>query len=119
MKEADDWNMSKEQLVFPNFQPRKCLYTTAREVVENALDSAKSISELLVVEITIEEIGRSKFNSMIGLTDHERRDGVLYDDFETTKAREHNGRGMPHDDIMNMFGRAELVAGGFMEVVVW
>ncbi|KAH0676358.1 hypothetical protein KY285_024159 [Solanum tuberosum] len=81
MKEADDWNMLKEQL-------GKCLYTNVREVVENALDSAKSISELLVVEITIEEIGRSKFNSMIGLADHERRDGALYDDFETTKARE-------------------------------
>ncbi|KAM3324130.1 DNA topoisomerase 6 subunit B isoform X1 [Capsicum chacoense] len=130
--------------------PGKCLYTTVRELVENALDSAESISNLPVVEITIEEIGRSKFNSMIGLSDHERRDEALYDDFETTKAREKrlakearvleiqaknaalgkkvkdpaatkaakgreaayyrvtckdNGRGMPHDDIPNMFGR--------------
>ncbi|XP_049376390.1 DNA topoisomerase 6 subunit B isoform X1 [Solanum stenotomum] len=130
--------------------PGKCLYTTVRELVENALDSAESISELPVVEITIEEIGRSKFNSMIGLADHERRDEALYDDFETAKAREKrlakearvleiqaknaalgkkvkdptatkaakgreasyyrvtckdNGRGMPHDDIPNMFGR--------------
>lgn len=130
--------------------PGKCLYTTVRELVENALDSAESISELPIVEITIEEIGRSKFNSMIGLADHERRDEALYDDFETAKAREKrlakearvleiqaknaalgkkvkdpaatkaakgreasyyrvtckdNGRGMPHDDIPNMFGR--------------
>ncbi|XP_016556219.2 DNA topoisomerase 6 subunit B isoform X2 [Capsicum annuum] len=130
--------------------PGKCLYTTVRELVENALDSAESISNLPVVEITIEEIGRSKFNSMIGLSDHERRDEALYDDFETAKAREKrlakearvleiqaknaalgkkvkdpaatkaakgreaayyrvtckdNGRGMPHDDIPNMFGR--------------
>ncbi|KAJ8574062.1 hypothetical protein K7X08_010573 [Anisodus acutangulus] len=130
--------------------PGKCLYTTVRELVENALDSSESISELPVVEITIEEIGRSKFNSMIGLADHERRDEALYDDFETAKAREKrlakearvleiqaknaalgkkvkdfaatkaakgreasyyrvtckdNGRGMPHDDIPNMFGR--------------
>lgn len=35
-----------------------------------------------------EEIGRSKFNSMIGLADHERVDEELYDDFETAKARE-------------------------------
>lgn len=35
-----------------------------------------------------EEIGRSKFNSMIGLADHERVDEALYDDFETAKARE-------------------------------
>ncbi|KAL6505332.1 DNA topoisomerase 6 subunit B [Orobanche gracilis] len=126
--------------------PGKCLYTTVRELVENALDSAESISELPIIEITIEEIGKSKFNSMIGLADHEE----LYDDFETAKARERrlakeallqetqakhaalgkkfkaqtalkavksreasfyrvtckdNGRGMPHDDIPNMFGR--------------
>lgn len=35
-----------------------------------------------------EEIGRSKFNSMIGLTDQDRVDEELYDDFETAKARE-------------------------------
>ncbi|KAK4482400.1 hypothetical protein RD792_009555 [Penstemon davidsonii] len=97
-----------------------------------------------------EEIGRSKYNSMIGLGEHERVDAALYDDFETDKAREKrlaketrlqeiqvknaslgkkgktamaaktmksreasyyrvtckdNGRGMPHDDIPNMFGR--------------
>ncbi|XP_057539077.1 DNA topoisomerase 6 subunit B [Amaranthus tricolor] len=130
--------------------PGKCLYTTVRELVENALDSSESISELPVVEITIEEIGRSKFNSMIGLVDRERVDEELYDDYETEKAREKrlakeareqemlaksvalgkkvkesaakvgkgrgeatffrvickdNGKGMPHDDIPNMFGR--------------
>ncbi|KAK3015480.1 hypothetical protein RJ639_005785 [Escallonia herrerae] len=131
--------------------PGKSLYTTVRELVENALDSAESISELPVVEITIEEIGKSKFNSMIGLIDRERIDEALYDDFETAKAREKrlakearvqeiqaknaalgkkvkeqvaikaikgrgeasfyrvtckdNGKGMPHDDIPNMFGR--------------
>ncbi|GAB4856080.1 DNA topoisomerase 6 subunit B [Ancistrocladus abbreviatus] len=131
--------------------PGKCLYTTVRELVENSLDSAESISELPIVEITIEEIGKSKFNSMIGLVDRERVDEELYDDYETAKAREKrlakeardqeiqaknaalgkkvkessaakairgrgeasfyrvickdNGRGMPHDDIPNMFGR--------------
>ncbi|OWM73475.1 hypothetical protein CDL15_Pgr026574 [Punica granatum] len=131
--------------------PGKCLYTTVRELVENALDSAESISELPVVEITIEEIERSEFNSMIGLVDRERVDEALYDDYESAKAREKrlakearnqeiqaknallgkktkeptpvkgikgrgeasfyrvtckdNGKGMPHDDIPNMFGR--------------
>ncbi|GAV69075.1 HATPase_c domain-containing protein/Topo-VIb_trans domain-containing protein, partial [Cephalotus follicularis] len=131
--------------------PGKSLYTTVRELVENALDSAESISELPVVEVTIEEIGKSKFNAMIGLVDCERVDAELYDDFETAKARERrlakeahvqeiqaknatlgkkvkesapqkgmkgrgeasfyrvtckdNGRGMPHDDIPDMFGR--------------
>ncbi|KAI3520447.1 hypothetical protein L1887_09877 [Cichorium endivia] len=131
--------------------PGKSLYTTVRELVENALDSAESIAELPLVEVTIEEINRSKFNSMIGLIDRERIDEALYGDFETVKAREKrlakearfqeiqaknsalgkkvkeptagkamkgrgeasfyrvtckdNGRGMPHDDIPNMFGR--------------
>lgn len=131
--------------------PGKSLYTTVRELVENALDSAESISELPDIEITIEEICKSKFNTMIGLVDRERVDEALYDDFETAKAREKrlakeardqeiqaknttlgkklketpaskavkgrgdasffrvtckdNGRGMPHDDIPNMFGR--------------
>lgn len=131
--------------------PGKSLYTTVRELVENSLDSAESISELPVVEITIEEILKTKFNSMIGLVDRERVDEELYDDYETAKAREKrlvkearaqeilaknaslgkkgrepavskgmkgrgeasfyrvtckdNGRGMPHDDIPNMFGR--------------
>ncbi|XP_054812102.1 DNA topoisomerase 6 subunit B isoform X1 [Prosopis cineraria] len=131
--------------------PGKCLYTTVRELVENSLDSAESISELPVVEIIIEEIGKSKFNSLIGLVDRERIDAELYDDYETDKAREKrlakearaqeiqtknaalrkkvkepvaskgikgrgeasfyrvtckdNGKGMPHDDIPNMFGR--------------
>ncbi|KAL5201859.1 hypothetical protein ABZP36_036213 [Zizania latifolia] len=68
--------------------PGKSLYTTMRELVENALDSAESISELPDIEITIEEITKNKFNTMIGLVDRERVDEELYDDFESTKARE-------------------------------
>ncbi|KAF5748777.1 DNA topoisomerase 6 subunit B isoform X1 [Tripterygium wilfordii] len=131
--------------------PGKSLYTTVRELVENSLDSAESMSELPVVEIIIEDIRKSKFNSMIGLVDRERVDEELYDDYESSKAREKrlakearaqeiqakhialgkkvkdlptsksmkgrgeasfyrvickdNGKGMPHDDIPNMFGR--------------
>ncbi|GFZ12989.1 topoisomerase 6 subunit B [Actinidia rufa] len=141
--------------------PGKSLYTTVRELVENALDSTESISELPVLEITIEEIGKSKFNSMIGLIDRERVDEALYDDFETAKAREKrlakearnqeiqaknaalgkkakepaapkamrgrgetsfyrvtckdNGRGMPHDDIPNMFGRGTFLTFTYMK----
>ncbi|KAJ6821162.1 DNA topoisomerase 6 subunit B [Iris pallida] len=131
--------------------PGKSLYTTVRELVENSLDSAESISNLPAIEMTIEEISKSKFNTMIGLIDRERVDEELYDDFESAKAREKrlakearaqeiqaknaslgkksketasvkgvkgrgetsffrvtckdNGRGMPYDDIPNMFGR--------------
>lgn len=41
-----------------------------------------------VLIVSSEEIGRSKYNSMIGLAHHERVDEALYDDFETAKARE-------------------------------
>ena len=106
-------------IVLIYFQPGKSLYTTVRELVENALDSSESISELPEVEVTMyvvfpsfthlsgyvksisfflsltvlfsfesEEIGKSKFNSMIGLIDRERVDTKLYDDYETDKARE-------------------------------
>uniref|UniRef100_A0A0D3H4K2 DNA topoisomerase 6 subunit B n=1 Tax=Oryza barthii TaxID=65489 RepID=A0A0D3H4K2_9ORYZ len=68
--------------------PGKSLYTTMRELVENALDSAESISELPDIEIIIEEITKSKFNTMIGLVDRARIDEELYDDFESAKARE-------------------------------
>ncbi|KAF3325917.1 DNA topoisomerase 6 subunit B [Carex littledalei] len=131
--------------------PGKSLYTTVREFVENSLDSAESISEAPSIEITIEEINKSKFNTLIGLVDRERVDQALYDGFESNKAREKrlakeakiqesqaknlalgkkvkesvtgnktksrgetayfkvtckdNGKGMPHDDIPNMFGR--------------
>ena len=34
-------------------KPGKCLYTTIRELVENALDSAESIGMLPLIEITV------------------------------------------------------------------
>ncbi|KAG6509177.1 hypothetical protein ZIOFF_034568 [Zingiber officinale] len=68
--------------------PGKSLYTTVRELVENALDSAESISQLPDIELVIEEITKSKFNTMIGLVNRERVDEELYDDFESAKARE-------------------------------
>ncbi|KAM0009757.1 putative DNA topoisomerase (ATP-hydrolyzing) [Helianthus debilis subsp. tardiflorus] len=133
-----DFGLDVDALRDVSKAPGKSLYTTVRELVENALDSAESIAELPLVEVTIEEINKSKFSSMIGLIDRERIDEALYGDFETDKAREaknaalgkkvkeptsakavkgrgeasfyrvtckDNGRGMPHDDIPNMFGR--------------
>ncbi|MCO5583878.1 hypothetical protein L7F22_037793 [Adiantum nelumboides] len=83
---AEFFSENKNIAGFDN--PGKSLYTTVRELVENALDSAESISELPVVEVTIEEISRLKFNNLIGLIDRERIDAELYDDYETEKARE-------------------------------
>lgn len=42
----------------------------------------------ICIDYHSEEIGRNKFNSMIGLANHERVDEELYDDFESAKARE-------------------------------
>nr|ADE75679.1 unknown [Picea sitchensis] len=68
--------------------PGKSLYTTVRELAENALDSTESVAELPAIEVTIEEISKSTFNTMIGLIDRERVDAALYGDFESGKARE-------------------------------
>eukprot|EP00879_Flechtneria_rotunda_P026072 GHRR01027752.1.p1 GENE.GHRR01027752.1~~GHRR01027752.1.p1 ORF type:complete len:169 (+),score=73.57 GHRR01027752.1:238-744(+) len=67
--------------------PGKCLYTTIRELVENALDSAESISTLPLVEITIEEISKAHLNQLRGLDNHERVDEELYNDFENEDAK--------------------------------
>ncbi|KAG6509183.1 hypothetical protein ZIOFF_034574 [Zingiber officinale] len=63
--------------------PGKSLYTTIRELVENALDSAEAISQLPDIELVIVHM----FIVVVSF--------VLQD----------NGRGMPHDEIPNMFGR--------------
>eukprot|EP00877_Chromochloris_zofingiensis_P003200 jgi/Chrzof1/12881/Cz07g10220.t1 len=67
--------------------PGKCLYTTIRELVENALDSSESIGELPFVEITIEEISKKRLNHIRGLEHHDRIDEALYHDFESEDAR--------------------------------
>lgn len=38
--------------------------------------------------LSSEEIGKSKFNTMIGLVDRQRVDEELYEDYETAKHRE-------------------------------
>lgn len=83
---AEFFSENKNIAGFDN--PGKSLYTTVRELVENALDSAESVAGLPEIEVTIEEISKSKFNTLIGLIDRERIDAELYDDFETAKARE-------------------------------
>ncbi|KAI3432870.1 hypothetical protein D9Q98_010453 [Chlorella vulgaris] len=63
--------------------PGKCLYTTIRELVENGLDAAESISQLPEIEITVTEISQQQLNRMRGVTNHDRIDEELYQDFET------------------------------------
>ncbi|PSC70486.1 DNA topoisomerase 6 subunit B isoform B [Micractinium conductrix] len=68
--------------------PGKCLYTTIRELVENALDAAESISTLPEIDITVEEISQSRLNRLRGVTNHDRIDEELYQDFETAGAKQ-------------------------------
>uniref|UniRef100_A0A7S3QTQ5 DNA topoisomerase 6 subunit B n=1 Tax=Dunaliella tertiolecta TaxID=3047 RepID=A0A7S3QTQ5_DUNTE len=63
--------------------PGKCLYTTVRELVENALDSSESVGVLPVIDITIEEVPRARLNEIRGLEHQERLDEQLYQDYET------------------------------------
>ncbi|KAF5829235.1 topoisomerase VI B subunit, transducer-domain-containing protein [Dunaliella salina] len=63
--------------------PGKCLYTTVRELVENALDSSESMGVLPVIDITIEEVPRTCLNEIRGLEHQERLDEQLYQDYET------------------------------------
>ncbi|GLI61276.1 hypothetical protein VaNZ11_003597, partial [Volvox africanus] len=67
--------------------PGKCLYTTIRELAENALDAAESISELPFIEITIEEVSKARLNRIRGVEEHGRLDEQLYQDFESEDAR--------------------------------
>eukprot|EP00889_Picochlorum_renovo_P003283 jgi/Picre1/30313/NNA_005677.t1 len=67
--------------------PGKCLYTTIRELVENSLDSAESISVLPDIEITVEEISQATLNTMRGVSNVDRVDEALYQDFETDQEK--------------------------------
>ncbi|KAL3696020.1 hypothetical protein R1sor_010096 [Riccia sorocarpa] len=83
---AEFFSENKNIAGFDN--PGKSLYTTIRELVENALDSAESIAELPAIEVTIEEYTKAKADEVFGIKTLERRDEKLYDDYETEKARE-------------------------------
>ncbi|XP_052623311.1 DNA topoisomerase 6 subunit B [Lactuca sativa] len=84
--------------------PGKSLYSTVRELVENALDSAESIQELPLVEVTIEELNRSKLNSMID------------DDFDTLK--DSTIRNIPHIHLHEKIGGNENWHGAEIKVVI-
>ncbi|KDD76149.1 hypothetical protein H632_c336p0, partial [Helicosporidium sp. ATCC 50920] len=58
--------------------PGKCLYTTIRELVENALDSAESICVLPDISITIEEVSQAELNTLRGIANVDRIDEALY-----------------------------------------
>ncbi|BBN02322.1 DNA topoisomerase VI subunit B [Marchantia polymorpha subsp. ruderalis] len=83
---AEFFSENKNIAGFDN--PGKSLYTTVRELVENALDSAESIAELPAIEVTIEEYTKAKADEVFGIKTLERKDEKLYDDYETEKARE-------------------------------
>ncbi|DAZ98391.1 TPA: hypothetical protein N0F65_000105, partial [Lagenidium giganteum] len=79
--------------------PGKCLYTTIRELVENALDAAEAISVLPDISVSITEMDEKTFNRERGMTSIKRVDHDLY------SSAKDNGAGMAHDKIPDMFGR--------------
>eukprot|EP00171_Calliarthron_tuberculosum_P017738 IDg17738t1 len=67
--------------------PGKSLYTTVRELVENALDAAEAVPALPDITVTINRISQSDFRKLVGADARERVDQSLYKDVETTKER--------------------------------
>lgn len=79
---AEFFKDNKEIAGFDN--AGKSLYTTLRELVENALDAAEALGALPVVDVAVQEIPQGKFNKLVGLdANAARKDAALYDDYET------------------------------------
>ncbi|KAL4569869.1 hypothetical protein LXL04_025513 [Taraxacum kok-saghyz] len=109
-------------MLYLNFQSGKALFTTVRELVENGLDSAESIGEFPVIEVTIEEISRSCYNSTIDDDNEKLLDksslGIKVEEPIAAKFMKggsfyrvtckDNGRGIPRDAIPDIFGRVSI-----------
>lgn len=67
--------------------PGKSLYTTIRELVENALDAAEAIDMLPDISVHIERIERDQFKTLVGIDVRDRIDHALYKDVENQKER--------------------------------
>lgn len=67
--------------------PGKSLYTTVRELVENALDAAEALPALPEISVSIRRISTANFRKMVGADNRERVDETLYKDVETAKER--------------------------------
>lgn len=65
----------------------KSLYTTVRELVENALDACESIRQLPDIEITLEEFDTAALNRLIGVAATERLDAALYERVKTASRK--------------------------------
>ena len=58
--------------------PGKALYTTIRELVENGLDAAETISVLPEIDVSVEEMTADMFNERCGMAHVSRVDEELY-----------------------------------------
>lgn len=67
--------------------PGKSLYTTVRELVENALDAAEALPTLPDIAVNIERIPAVRFRKLVGVDQRERVDPSLYKDVETAKEK--------------------------------
>ncbi len=65
----------------------KSLYTTVRELVENALDAAEAVPILPDIHVEVARITKEKFRKLVGANARERIDESLYKDVESAKER--------------------------------
>mmetsp|Transcript_37111 Transcript_37111/g.57942 ORF Transcript_37111/g.57942 Transcript_37111/m.57942 type:complete len:425 (+) Transcript_37111:85-1359(+) len=74
--------------------PGKSLYTTIRELVENALDAAESINVLPEIQLSIEEMTTEEFNKFRGRDTNEVVDSDLFaSPSKRGKAKKKKGKG--------------------------
>eukprot|EP00501_MAST-03F_sp_TOSAG23-6_P001434 GSMAST32.ASY1.ANO1.1491.1 assembled CDS len=98
----------------------KSMYTTLRELIENALDASESISQLPQIQISIQEIEASSLSLLHGLEPHlhtrknqkkKRKKNIVSRKVKTLGANLYkitvcdNGCGMQHEKIPNLLGR--------------
>ncbi len=97
---ADFFQENKAIAGFDN--PMRSVFTSIRELVENALDAAEKIGRLPDVEVHIERVSMDEIQSLLGIKSLERLDKKV--DFLRLRVRD-NGSGVPDDLIPMLFGR--------------
>ncbi len=97
---ADFFQENKAIAGFDN--PMRSVFTSIRELVENALDAAEKIGRLPDVEVHIERVSMDEIQALLGIQSLERLDKKV--DFLRLRVRD-NGSGVPDDLIPMLFGR--------------
>jgi DNA topoisomerase VI B subunit len=91
----------------------KSLYTSIRELMENALDACESIGELPTVQVYIEELTQQEFNQVRGISGAAPKDVDLFRESGSKKRTSTGaGSGGGTEDKNNNNGSAGSSSGG-------